>query len=506
MSVPHNQSGFAKEPGFHDMMCSLQAVSKQPKGVLKEIRHVIGIARKFKKEVIEPNQLTLDEKLHAEPGHVPMEIIEEANRRGFYTMWMPKLFGGKGYCFPSMCHFVEEIASGCVGIGNLIGVHYLGLSSMIASWNIPLIHKITKEVVEGERRQKPCLISFAMTEPSSGTDTAETDLLDKGKVTCFAERVEGGYKVNGTKIFISNGPVSTYHMLIAFSDLERPSESGVFMMVKTGTKGFTVGKKENKMGQKACPVTELVFKDCFIPDEYVCIDPQQMNGLSRGSRHTYQQILDFVVSVTRPAVCAFGTGIARHAFNEALEYAYETRVNGSLLINHEWAQTIFAEMYKNIATSRLIYMESNYANGLFGFYKALQAKPAYYMVKASPGWLIKILLAPLMKGKLGTKIFRKMQLEDYTEEEMNNITLWSSLAKVAGSDAGIKNCQLALDIMGRAGIRHNGKVEKLLRDSKLLQIYEGTNQMNRLVLFRSVCMDSLPKAEVFDESIQWEKN
>ena len=486
-------------PKFDEMVMSLQATVRQPKTMFKEIREVVAIARKFNEEVVKPDCLEIEKRIFEDPEYVPHQWIKAAGDWGFFTMWMPKMFGGKGYCFPSLAYFMEEIGSQCLGMGNLIGVHYLGLSMLMATWNTRVIRKICKEVARGETSGIPCTISFALTEPGSGTDTAETDLLDRANVACFAKKVAGGYELSGTKVFISNGLLSTWHLVIAFSDLENPSDNGAFLAVKTGMEGFSIGKKENKMGQKACPVNELVFDRCFVPEDLVCMDLSQMEALSRNPRQTYQQVLDFVVSTTRAAVCAFGAGAARGAFEQALKFASETQVAEKLLINHEWAQNILAGMYKNIIVARLLYTEANYANGLYGFFKALQVKPAYYLLKMIPGNLLSKLMYPFLGTRLATRLFRKMQLDAYSEDDMNLISTWSSLAKFGGSDAGIKNCQMALELMGQAGLRHAHKVEKYLRDVKLLQIYEGTNQLNRLILFKSLVNDRYPQAVIFDE-------
>jgi acyl-CoA dehydrogenase len=324
-----------REPKFDDMICSLRAISKQPKKIWEETKKVVSLARKFNDEVVRPYAAELDRKVQEDPDFLPHEFIGEANRWGLYTLWIPRIFGGKGYNLPSFSYFIEEIASVCTAMSNLIGVHYLGVATLIATWNTPIIQRIFKEVVEGEKRGQPCLISLALTEPDAGTDVEEINLMDRGNITCYAKRVDGGYVVNGRKVFISNGHLSTWHMLFSFADLEKPSSSLVMLAVKSGIKGFSLGRKERKMGQKGCPASELLFDDCFVPDEYVCLDPEQAMRLSRSRTETTMQLIDYVFSASRAGVGAFGTGVARGAFEAAIKFAAKTEVEGNLLINHE---------------------------------------------------------------------------------------------------------------------------------------------------------------------------
>ncbi|MCD6569099.1 MAG: acyl-CoA/acyl-ACP dehydrogenase [Deltaproteobacteria bacterium] len=488
-----------REPRFEDIMCSLNSVPRLPRAIIKETKEVIAIARKFNDEVVRPYALDLDRKKHEDPDYLPWGFVKKANEWGFYTMWIPKIFGGKGLNMPSMSYFLEEIASACTGMANLIGVHYLGVVTISASWHIRLMNKLFRDTLEGEKRGSPCLISLAITEPGAGTDVEEVALVKKAKVTCHAKKVNGGYIVNGRKIFISNGHLSTWHMLIAYSDLKRPAESTVMLAVRNGTKGFSFGTQEIKMGQKGCPASELIFEDCFIPDENVCFDPIQIKKFSRSVKETNMQVIDYVVSGSRAGVGAFGTGVARGAFEEALRFASETEVDGRLLINHEWAQCMLAEMYKNVAIARLSYVETNYANGLYGIFKLLQWKPIFYYTKYMPKSIIDRFISPFLDLPITTWLFRKINFDWQKDEEAQRTSGWASLSKFVGTDMGVKNCQLALELMGQAGLRHDMRAEKHLRDSKLLQIYEGTNQLNRLNLFKCLIGRSIPQARVFEE-------
>lgn len=487
----------AAEPAFEDIMCSLNATARIPKGMIQETRKVIAIARKFKQEVMKPYTLELDRRMQEDPEYLPWEFIQKANDWGFYSMWIPKSFGGRGYNLPSLSYFLEETASECLALANLIGVHYLAVASIFSTWHIGLITKLCRLVRQGEKSGKPCLMSTAITEPNAGTDVEETELTDKGNITCIAKKVPGGYVVNGTKVFISNGHVSQWHILIAYANAQKPSENVVMLAVQNGTKGFSFGRKEHKMGVKGCPASELIFKDCFVPDALALMNPEQSQRLRQGAREAGARLLDYTLASSRAGVSAFGTGAARGAYECALEFALKTEVDGKLLINHEWVQSMLAEMYKNVAVARLSYVEANYANGMYGMFSFVQIKPIYYYFKWLPEIVVDKLIGPFMQFGATTWLFRKRYLVRKKVREFERIAGWGSLAKFVGTDAGVKNCQMAVELMGQAGLRQNRKIEKMLRDAKLLQIYEGTNQLNRLNLFKCLVARNHPEAMVF---------
>jgi acyl-CoA dehydrogenase len=487
-------------PKFEDSYIGLPYAPRMPKLMVKETREVLAIARKFSEEVAKPLALELDRKTHEDPDYMPWELVETANKWGFYTMWIPRMFGGKGYNMPSMSYFAEEVSAACVGIMNVVGVHYLAVAGLIASANPRLAKKILREVVEGEKSGKPCTLALATTEPGAGTDVEEVDLLEKGKVTCQAKPVKGGYIINGTKVFISMGHLSTWTVLYAYEDTSRPTETTIGLVVKTGTKGFSFGCHENKMGQRTCPASELVFEDCFIPDEQVLFSSALVKKFSKKpARDIGQRYIDYVVSATRPGVCAFGVGVARGAFEEALKYASTTEVNGSILINNEWVQCHLAEMYKNVLLGRLAYVEANNANSHRGLYQLLQRKPIYYYLKYMPQAWFDLVISPILDREFIAKLMGKLYFDWPKPEDQRCCSGWASMAKFAGTDIGVRNCQMAIEIMGHKGLRQDAGVEKMLRDIKLLQIYEGTNQLNRLNAFKCLIAPQVPRAKVFEE-------
>ena len=147
-----------REPRFEDSYLSLQAMPGLPKGMLKETKAAIALARKFSYEVIRPLTLEADRQTHADPEYLPWDLVKKANEWGFYTMFIPRIFGGQGYNFPASSYVVEELSSACVGIANVAFVHYLGVAGILASWNVTLANRIFREVALGQKTGKPCII------------------------------------------------------------------------------------------------------------------------------------------------------------------------------------------------------------------------------------------------------------------------------------------------------------------------------------------------------------
>jgi alkylation response protein AidB-like acyl-CoA dehydrogenase len=287
---------------------------------------------------------------------------------------------------------------------------------------------------------------------------------------------------------------------VAFEDLKRPADSGVVLAVKTGAPGFKIGGKESKMGQLACPASELFFNDCFVPDDQVALCADHTRGYKRTGRQIYQRLFDDLCSISRAGICALSAGAARGAYRDALDFSAGAPGPGGGLINAEWVQCRLADLYRNAVMTRLLYVETNYANGLYGVYRALQTKPAYYALKYLPAGLSRRLTGAVVKRQGLTRIMRRMQLDRYNAEQVQRTAGLAALAKFAGSDLAVDSCRTALEIMGRAGLRHAAGAEKRLRDARLLQIYEGTNQINRLDLFRNLIGRGLPQVRLHQDA------
>ena len=138
---------------FDDFSCGLMAIAKQPTGMIKEIKKVTALARRFNDEVVSPRALDFDHELDRNPDALPYEWVAQAFKWGLYTLWIPKIFGGGGYCFPSLSYFMEEVASACLGMANLIGSHYLGIAGVMATGNFAVLQWLCEDMVESNKEK-----------------------------------------------------------------------------------------------------------------------------------------------------------------------------------------------------------------------------------------------------------------------------------------------------------------------------------------------------------------
>ncbi len=467
----------------------LEGVGSLPRGVRRDVQAALALARRFNAEVVRPLALRLDAAVQDDPTLLAREFIDEANRWGLYSLWLPKMFGGGGWDNLSMYAFIEEVSTECVGLANAIGVHYLGVATLMSAWNMPLIARIFGEVCEGTRTGRPCLISLAITEPTAGTDAQECALVDHGKFGTVARpQPDGSVSITGRKVFISNGHVSTWHMVVCYEDRTRAADTLVLAAVRTGDPGFAFGTQENKMGQKGCVASELIFDNCRVPPENIALDRHTSARMGRSHRHTAQNVVDYVTSATRAGVGAFATGTARGAYLAARDYAARTMVPGSRaperLIEQQWAQTLLAEMAKNALMGRHITTECAFANARGGLLRLTFMPLLYWADHHLPAWLMAASTRLALRAPWVARRFQDHFLGNYPSDMREHTSGIGSAAKVACTDLAILNAQLALDLMGPDGLRHNHGVEKRLRDAKLLQIYEGTNESNRVNLFK----------------------
>ncbi|MCL5062745.1 MAG: acyl-CoA dehydrogenase family protein [Nitrospiraceae bacterium] len=253
---------------------------------------------------------------------------------------------------------------------------------------------------------------------------------DAGGIQTTAKLEGNEYVLNGTKQWITNGGEAEIYTIIAITDKSKGPRGASAFVVEKGTPGFTFGKKENKMGIRASSTRELIFDNCRIPKE---------NILGRDG-------MGFIVAMktldsSRTGVGAQGLGVAQGAFEEAVKFARQRHQFGHPIISFQAVQHMLADMAIEIEAARsLIYSVARYVDS-------------------------------------GAK----------------DISKPSAMAKTFGTDLGMKVTTNAVQVMGGSGYMKEYPVEKMMRDAKILQIYEGTNQIQRNVIGQEIIKEAARK-------------
>jgi alkylation response protein AidB-like acyl-CoA dehydrogenase len=244
---------------------------------------------------------------------------------------------------------------------------------------------------------------------------------DAGAIRTTATRKGEGYVLNGTKQWITNGGEAEIYSIIAMTDRSRGPRGASALVLEKGTQGFDFGKKEKKMGIRASATRELVFRDCFVPKENL-IGKEGMGFIV--TMRTFDR--------TRPGVGAQGVGLAQGALDEAVRYAREREQFEKKIISFQAVQHMLADMATLVEAARaLVYSVARYVD---------------------------------------------------LSENPKEISKVSGMAKVFASDVAMRVTTDAVQIFGGYGYMRDYPVEKMMRDAKILQIYEGTNQIQRNVI------------------------
>lgn len=472
---------------FDDSFASLTFLERTEPRLIAKVRASFEENRSFCQEHVRPLALRTDLELQRNPDALATELLDLAVRHHRFSRFVPGILGGESdstLITPMIT--AEETAAVDAGFVGVLSGHGLGMAALAYTMNLKLLDWFAKETLRGEREGSPFLIDCAITEPGAGTDMEEVALLPHAQLVSEAKRVPGGALISGRKCFISGGHFATHHLVILPFDRKNPVESAAVFLVPSDAPGFSLGKLENKMGQKAGPASELVFEDCFVPDEHIVLDAGTLHGGS------FEPMLLGVLGTTRIYVGAWATGIGRGAFEIALEFAKRTKFRGKTLIQHQFAQRALVDMFINVHKSRSVYLEAMFAlmNASGG-----AGAPAF----TSAPWFQALFQSyPVRKVRHSDRL-RKIMMDRAVPklDALRRVQFYSSLAKVVGSDLAMENCHRALELMGAVGIRHGAGAEKLFRDAKLCQIFEGTNQLNRLHMFQHFIKRDDAQLEVF---------
>lgn len=359
------------------------------------------MVREFVEKEITPYAAEMDAENHMRDG-----LIDKANEMGLLNVIVPEELDGPGLDSISVATIYEELGKGCAGVATSLAANSLA--------TVPVLLAGTDE-----QKKMYCdilnnggLAAFALTEPGAGSDA--------GGVSTRAvhNKEEGTYTLNGTKMFITNGGLAEIFLVFANTRKTGGIRGLTAFIVPKDTPGFSVGKKENKMGIRPSNTTELVLQDVVIPESY------RVGREGEGFR-----IAMNTLDSARPFVGAVSVGIAQAALDCAVKYAKERRQFGQPIASFQMVQGMLADIAMKVETARLMVQKAC--------------------------WM-------------------RDQGMEFSKE--------AAMAKCYAADVAMQVTTDAVQVMGGYGYTKEYPVEKMMRDAKIMQIYEGTNQIQRLVI------------------------
>ena len=416
-------------------------------GIDRKVIDAAFRARRFARQVIAPVALDIDARMARDHDYFPWDVVRAGAREGWLSSAIPKGWGGQGASITEVSVGVEEMCAVDAGVANIFGAHGLGMLPLLLSLDVDLSARVLGHVARAELDERPIICAFAITEPGGGSDVEEAEGLSKGDVQSWAERVGGGYRLNGRKVFISNGSVADYTVFYAALDRKDPLTSWTAFVVERGLPGFRCARVEAKMGQRGCPAAEIELDDVIVPANMV------VGGENQAWAQTRQ-----VLAVSRGPVGAIAVGTARGAYECAVEWARTNPLE-------PWQEDRLAEMVVRLRAGRAAYIEAaNHCDQVL-----------------LPAPMVQNAAAVLGRFELGRRAVGAMvgAISKGSEEAWAHQCVLGSVAKVAGSDAAMAVTTSVLDIIPPWAGLVRKRAEKAFRDAKLTQIYEGTNQINR---------------------------
>ncbi len=370
------------------------------------IRNMI---KDFARKEIAPHLMEYDEE-----KKFPLDIIRKLGELGLLGIIYPESDGGAGMGNIEYALIVEELSAVDPSVGLIVAAHN----------SLGTMHIYTYGTVEQRQKYLPRLLNgqtlsaWALTEAGSGSDAKA--------LKSSAIRKGSKYILNGSKTFITNANYSDYHVVIAITDPEKGTKGISAFVLEKETPGFRISKNLNKLGMRASDTAELFFDNCEVPEE-------NLLGKEGDGFHQSMEILDG----GRISIGAMCVGIARGAFENALQYAQEREAFGKKISDFQATKLKLADMATEIDAARLL-------------------------------------------------ILRSAWMKD------NNIYMnkESAMAKLYASEVAVRAANEAVQIYGGYGFIKEYPAEKFYRDAKMGTIGEGTSEILRLVIAREILQKS----------------
>jgi alkylation response protein AidB-like acyl-CoA dehydrogenase len=345
-----------------------------------------------------------------EQDEYPWDVHELFVEHDLMGVGYPEEHGGAGGGSLTMAVMVEEIARVSASASLIPLVSRLGAIPVMLEGSKSQRDELLGGISRGEHQ-----MSYALTEPGAGSDA--------GSMRTRYERTGRGFRLSGTKRFITNAGASDRYTVFATRDPDQGTRGISAFIVHSDDGGFSVGKSEKKMGIRGSPTREVYLEDVDIPDDRLIGDEGQ--GFSHAMR---------TLDHSRPTIAAQALGIAQGAFDVAAGYAAEREQFGKPISDLQGIQFMLADMAIQVEAARLL------------VYRAASACDS-----GAPA-----------------------------------LTYFASIAKAHASDTAMRVTTDAVQVLGGYGYMREYGVERMMRDAKITQLYEGTNQIQRLVIARQV--------------------
>jgi alkylation response protein AidB-like acyl-CoA dehydrogenase len=344
----------------------------------------------------------------------PSDLVEKAAAMDLMGIIIPEKYGGAGLDHVCFAVFIEEIAAESGTLAVILDVHTsVGSEPILFAGTEEQKQRFLPDMASGRK-----LGAFALTEPEAGSDA--------GSLKTAAVREAGGWRLTGTKTFITNvGEASVYIVLARTGDAASGARGVTAFIVEKGMDGLTFGEPMEKMGLHGSPTGELILDGVFVPNE----------NLLGKENHGFRVAM-MALDRGRIGISAQAIGLARGAMDKAVSYAAERRQFGKAITDQQGIQFLIADRYTEIEAARLL---------------TLRAATA------------------CDRG-----------------ESFNQL---ASMAKLMSTDIAMRATTDAVQLFGGYGYVKEYPAERYFRDAKATQIYEGTNQIQRMVIARNLLAD-----------------
>ncbi|HEX9775921.1 MAG TPA: acyl-CoA dehydrogenase family protein [Actinomycetota bacterium] len=359
----------------------------------------------------------------------PWPVLKKAAEVGIYSFdfYMQVGQDETGLLMPIA---LEEMAWGCAGVTLAVMGTGLPLAALAAAGTPEQAMEWAPKMFGTP--EDPKVAAFAVTEPGAGSDVS--------KLRSTATRERDGWLLNGTKVFITNGGIADVHVVVATVDQSLGHRGQATFIVEPGNPGIRQGKKEKKMGIRASHTAEVILEDCWVPDSQVVGGMERLEGKlerARSGQSSRKSGALATFEATRPSVAAQAVGIARAAWEYARDYARDRETFGRPIIEHQGVAFQLADMAMETDAARLLTWRA--------------------------AWM----------ARTG---------QPFTHAE-------GSMSKLKAGEVAVKVTDQAIQVLGGYGYIKDFPVEKWHRDAKIYSLFEGTSEIQRLVISRALAAE-----------------